>query len=63
LVTFEVGFYGFTALLSEPGLLGDIGWYQILLGNLLATVTMGTYVWRTHPLLGPDAAHALRGEE
>ncbi len=62
-VAFEVGFYGFAALLSEPGILGDLGWYQIMLGNLLATVTMGTYIWRTHPLLSQDLAHALNGEE
>ena len=62
-VTFEVGFYGLAALLSEPGLLGDLGWYQIMLGNLLATVTMGTYIWRTHPLLSQDLAHALSGDE
>ena len=62
-VTFEVGFYGFAALISEPGLLGDLGWYQVMLGNLLASVVMGTYIWRTHPVLSQDFAHALNGDE
>jgi hypothetical protein len=62
-VAFEIGFYGFAALLSEPEILGNIGWYQIAIGNLVATASMGTYLWRTHPLLGRDFAHALSGRE
>jgi hypothetical protein len=62
-VSFEVGFYGFAALLSEPGLFGELGWYQIMLGNLLASLAMGTYLWRMHPVLGTDFAHALNGDD
>jgi hypothetical protein len=62
-VAFEIGFYGFTALLSQRELLGDLAWYHIGIGNLLAAATMGTYLWRTHPELGPEFAHALGGSE
>jgi hypothetical protein len=62
-VAFEIGFYGLSALLSQRELLGDLGWYQIMIGNLLSAVTMGTYIWRTHPQLAGDFAHALNGEE
>jgi hypothetical protein len=62
-VIFEMGFYFLAALLSEPGLLGDLGWYQIAIGNLLAALSMGTYIWLRHPLLKKDFAHALSGEE
>ena len=62
-VAFEIGFYGFTALLSQQELLGDLAWYQIGIGNLLAAGAMGTYLWRTHPDLGSEFAHALGGAE
>jgi hypothetical protein len=62
-VAFEIGFYGFTALLSQQELLGDLAWYQIGIGNLLAAIAMGTYLWRTHPALGKEFAHALGGAE
>jgi hypothetical protein len=62
-VAFEIGFYGFTALLSQRELLGDLAWYQIGIGNLLAAGAMGTYLWRTHPGLARGFAHALGGSE
>ena len=62
-VAFEIGFYGFTALLSQHELLGDLAWYQIGIGNLLAAGAMGTYLWRTHPELGSEFSHALGGSE
>ncbi|GMR12965.1 MAG: hypothetical protein BMS9Abin29_1160 [Gemmatimonadota bacterium] len=49
-VTFEALFMGLMALLAEF-LLGDLAWWSIALGNLLATVSMGYYLWVKHPKL------------
>ncbi len=62
-VAFEAGFYGLTALLSQSDLLGNLAWYQIAIGNLLAAVSMGTYLWRAHPALRSEFSHALGGSE
>lgn len=48
---FQLGFYGLVALIAETRL-GDLAWYQVGLANLIATVLMGVYIWRRHPLLG-----------
>jgi hypothetical protein len=47
-VAIELGFYGLVVLLRQT-VLGELAWYQILAGNLLAAVSMGTYHWRSHP--------------
>ncbi len=62
-VAFETGFYGLTALLSQEELLGNLAWYQIAIGNLLATLAMGTYLWRAHPALCGEFSHVLGGTE
>lgn len=62
-VAFELGFYGLTALLAEYLPLGDLAWYQVAAGNLIAAVLMGTYLWRTNPALGQHFAEALDGRE
>ena len=62
-VAFETGFYGLTALLSQSDLLGNLAWYQIAIGNLLAAGAMGTYLWRAHPALRSEFSHALGGTE
>jgi hypothetical protein len=59
-VAIELGFYGFVALLQET-VLGNFAWYQILAGNLLAAVLMGTYLWRAHPALRERLVSALEG--
>jgi hypothetical protein len=59
-VAFELGFYGLVALLQET-VLGNFAWYQILAGNLLAAVLMGTYLWRTHPSMREGLVRALEG--
>lgn len=61
-IIFELGFYGLAALLAETRL-QSLAWYQIAAGNLLAAVSMGAYMWRTHPALGREFAHALGGDE
>ena len=61
-VAFEIGFYGFTAMLSES-MLGSLAWYQIGAANLIATILMGAYLWRIHPTLGRRLDFALGGRE
>lgn len=61
-VVFEFGFYAFTLLLSESAL-GTLAWYQIGAANLIATLLMGTYLWRAHPTLGHRLDYALGGRE
>lgn len=51
----EVAFVGFVAVL-EVQAVGDIAWYQVAAGNLVAAVTMGWYLWRSHPAV--SAAYA-----
>jgi putative oxidoreductase len=58
-VAFEVGFYGFVALLREASALGDLAWSQVMIGNLISAVAMGLYIWRVHPQLRGQFAHAL----
>lgn len=49
-VAFEAFFMGLLAMVAEF-LLGALAWWTIAVGNLLATVTMGYYLWRKHPKL------------
>ena len=59
-VAIELGFYGLVALLQES-VLGNFAWYQILAGNLLAALLMGTYLWRSHPAMREGLVRALEG--
>ena len=59
-VAIELGFYGMVALLQETPL-GNLAWYQILAGNLLAALLMGTYLWRSHPAMREGLVRALEG--
>lgn len=62
-VMLEMGFYGYTAILSATGVLpGTLAWYQVALGNLLAAVAMGTYMYKLHPSLGRNFERALADE-
>ena len=58
-VAFEVGFYGFVALLQQASALGSLAWSQVMVGNLISAVAMGLYMWRVHPRLHEQFAHAL----
>jgi hypothetical protein len=62
-VALEVGFYGLVAVLSQTRQLGALAWYQVMAGNLIAALTMGIYIWRTHPELRRELEHALVGDE
>lgn len=58
-VTFQLGFYGITAALAVTDFLGNMAWYQIAIGNLLATGVMGGFLWETHPVVRTNLDVAL----
>src|SRR5207244_11878472 len=47
---FEVGFYILVALLPKP-LLGYLAWWDAAMGNWLAAVVVGYFLWPVHPTL------------
>jgi len=49
-VVFEVFFIAMAAMLGR-WILEELAWWSILLGNVLAALAMGTYLWRAHPEL------------
>lgn len=49
-VVFEFGFYIVVATLLTP-LLAALAWVNVAIGNLLAAVGMGIFLWRAHPRL------------
>jgi hypothetical protein len=46
-VLFEGGFLGAAMMFAEP-VLHALAWKAVLIGNLLAAVAMGGYLWRRH---------------
>src|SRR5919199_1735090 len=58
-IAFEIGFHGLVAILQQSTVLGALAWYQIMIGNLIASVLMVAYMFRIHPALGHEFAHAL----
>jgi hypothetical protein len=48
-VAFEVGWVGWTMVLSEG--FGELTWLQVFIANLIASAAMGFYMWRQHPNL------------
>jgi hypothetical protein len=59
--SFQAGFYGLTTVLEASRLFPQSTWLQIAVGNLLATMAMGTYLWRRHPVLRRNLEIALAG--
>lgn len=49
-VVFELFVVGLVAILGE-WILRELAWWSVLVGNLLAAVGMGGYLWRIHPKL------------
>ncbi len=45
---FEVGFYIVLATMAAP-LLGRLAWSNVAVGNLIAALGMGYYLWTVHP--------------
>lgn len=62
-VIFEVAFHALLSMFGSIPVLGAIAWYNVAIGNLVAAVTMGTYIWRTHPELRSELNQALGGQE
>jgi uncharacterized membrane protein YphA (DoxX/SURF4 family) len=58
-VAFEVGFYAFVAVLSQVTPLGQLAWWQVMVGNLIAAAAMGFYLLRRHPVLRDQFRHSL----
>ena len=50
-IVFEFGFYSVVALVFTP-LLAQLAWINVAVGNLIAAVGMGYYLWRAHPSIG-----------
>ena len=55
---FEGGFTGLVAMLEQTAL-GDLAWYQVAIGNIIAVIVMGWYVWRRHPDVPAIWSHRL----
>ena len=62
-VIFEIGFYGISSALEASPFLGALGWGAVAVGNLIAALVMGGYMWRTHPELTSKLDWALSGGE
>src|SRR5712692_1443974 len=45
---FEFGFYVTVAILAQP-LLGSLAWWNVAIGNAIAGLGMGYYLWHVHP--------------
>jgi uncharacterized membrane protein YphA (DoxX/SURF4 family) len=58
-VAFEVGFYAFVAVLSQVTPLGQLAWWQVMVGNVIAAAAMGFYLLRRHPVLRDQFRHSL----
>src|SRR5437879_8787510 len=60
---FEFGFYVTVAILAQP-LLGALAWWNVAIGNAIAALGMGYYLWREHPQIGGELRkHTLEGTE
>ena len=57
--SFEVGFYAFVAVLSQVTPLGQLPWWQVMVGNLIAAAAMGFFLLRRHPVLREQFRHSL----
>jgi len=45
---FEFGFYVTVAIVAQP-ILGAMAWWAVAIGNALAALGMGYFLWHTHP--------------
>jgi hypothetical protein len=58
---FEVGFYILVAILARP-ILGALAWWNVAIGNGIAALAMGFYLWREHPKIGEELRRHPLGE-
>ena len=61
-VAFEIGWLGFTQMLSE-GAFGDLSWLQVFVANLIAAAAMGLYMWKQHPASPKRVGAVLAGAQ
>ena len=63
-VAFEIGFTVLASILTYySGFQGNHSWVAVAVGNLIAALAMGVYLWRRHPALGRRLSAALQGED
>ena len=63
-VAFEVGFTVLASMLTHyADFQGAHSWVAVAVGNLIAAMVMGTYLWRAHPALAPKLGLALSGRD
>ena len=56
---FEFDFYVIVATIAAP-LLGTLAWVNVAIGNAIAAIGMGYYLWSVHPRIREElAAHPL----
>ncbi len=58
-VVFEVGWLGWTSVLSQG--FGSLSWLQVFIANLIGAAAMGLYMWRQHPALPGRVGAVLAG--
>ena len=59
-VAFEVGWIGWTTVLSQG--FGQISWLQVFVANLIGAAAMGWYMWRQHPSLARRVDRVVAGQ-
>ncbi|HEX6965139.1 MAG TPA: hypothetical protein VF166_05000 [Gemmatimonadaceae bacterium] len=62
-VMLEIGFYGYTSILSTFLPLEGLAWYTVAAGNVISAFLMGLYFYRTHPALKGELERALDGTD
>jgi hypothetical protein len=62
-VVFEVGFHALLSTFRAFPVLGVLAWQNVAIGNLVAALAMGAYMWRTHPALREELRYALESKE
>jgi len=60
-VVFEVGWIGWTSVLSQG--FGELTWLQVFVANLIGAAAMGLYMWRQHPALPRRVNAVLAGAQ
>jgi FtsH-binding integral membrane protein len=58
-VAFEVGWIGWTTVLSQG--FGELSWLQVFAANLIGAAAMGWYMWKQHPALPGRVGRVLAG--
>lgn len=60
-VIFEVGWVGWTSVLSQG--FGELTWLQVFIANLIGAAAMGYYMYRQHPALPGRVGQVLAGAD